>query len=479
MRARRWRRIALLCLLAAWIGVAWRQAVKPLPPGVHITSAVRVEPASRVTFIADITAADAFGRAAISQGIFDAVLGVARGARRFIVLDYAGFGADTAEAAPQRRIAAALTDALLERRRTQPDLKVLLITDPANESYGVARSPELQLLRSAGVEVVLADLDRLRDSNLAYSSLWRLALRWWDGPSGPLGVQSRRLNFKSDGRRLVIADDGEGGLTAVIGSATPLDSQSAWSSVAARVTGGALEALLASELAVARFSGWAGRSKDFLAAGAQAAAASGAAPADSARVQVLTEGATRAELLTRLDATARGDFIDVAMFHLAERGVVESLLAAARRGVGVRLILDPNEAAVSGGATGIPNQPAASELVARSGGGIRVRWYRTHGESFHPALVMIYGAQQLWLTLGSAQLTRRDLSDYNLEANVALEVARSSALAQQALQYFDTLWANRASLGIEYTADYAVFANPAQADYWLGRLMEGAGLSAF
>ena len=64
-------------------------------------------------------------------------------------------------------MSAALTDALLEARRSVPDLRVLFITDPANESYGAARSPELQLLRAAGVEVVLADLDRLRDSNLA------------------------------------------------------------------------------------------------------------------------------------------------------------------------------------------------------------------------------------------------------------------------------------------------------------------------
>jgi phosphatidylserine/phosphatidylglycerophosphate/cardiolipin synthase-like enzyme len=494
----RWPRIAGVGLLAAWIGVAGWQAAKPLPQGVHVASPICRASADQVAFIADITAADAFGRAAVSQGIFDAVLEVVRGARHFIVLDYSGFDADATDAAaagaaPQRHIAAELTDALLERRRTQPDLAVLFITDPANERYGAARSVELQLLRAAGVEVVLTELDRLRDSNLAYSSLWRLALRWWDPPSGPLGVESRRLNFKADGRRLIIADDGRGGLTAVIGSATPRDSESLWSNVAVRLGGGALVTLLKSELAVARFSGWAGRSEPFLAvqaapapAPSDCAAAAGAAAGSSAelsgsdaRVQLLTEGATREGLLARLDATGRGESIDVAMFHLAERAVVESLLAAARRGVSVRVILDPDAAAPSGTAASIPNQPVASELVARSAGAIRLRWYRTHGERFHDSLVMIYGPRRLWLTLGSAQLTRRSLSDYNLEANVALEVARNSVLAQQALEYFDTLWGNRAALGIEYSADFAVFADPAQSDYWLGRLMEGTGLSAF
>src|SRR5271170_6417802 len=108
----RWRRILVLCLLAAWIGTAWRQAEKPLPPGVHVASPVCALSIGQLAFIADISATDAFGRATVSQGIFDSVLELARGARRFIVLDYADFGA-AAAAEPQRRIAAELTQALL------------------------------------------------------------------------------------------------------------------------------------------------------------------------------------------------------------------------------------------------------------------------------------------------------------------------------------------------------------------------------
>jgi PLD-like domain len=486
----RWRRAVVLAVAAVWIAVIWRETHKPLPVGTHVASATCAMPAEAVTFIADITAADAYGHSAASQGIFDAVLAVVRGARRFIVLDYTAFGAGAPGPAPARHLAGELTDALLSRRREQPQLAVLFITDPVNEAYGAAHSEELQLLRAAGIEIVITDLERLRDSNFLYSSLWRLGLRWWDAPTGPLGVGSRRLNFKANGRKLVIADDGHGSLTAVIGSASPQDRQSGWSNLAAHVSGGPLQALLASELAVARFSGWRGSAASFTlpaasaAASADCAAAPGGAPPEaapeaSARVQLLTEGAIRAELLGQLDAAAPSDSIDVAALHLADRDVIESLLAAARRGVNVRLVLDPNETGSSGGTDGLPNQPVASELVSRSGGAIRVRWYRTHGERFHGALVMVYGRQRMWLTLGSAQLTRRSLDDYNLAANVAIELGGSTPLAQQALQYFDTLWANRAALGIEYTADFAAFANPAQLDYWLYRLLEGSGFAPF
>jgi phosphatidylserine/phosphatidylglycerophosphate/cardiolipin synthase-like enzyme len=509
LSGRQWRSVVLLGAIGAWAAVAWHQAHKPLPPGTHVASALCTVPASDIALIPDITAADAWGRPAVSQGIFDTVLQVIRDARRFVVLDYAGFGtgAATADAPPSRHIAGELTDALLARQREQPGLILLFITDPANESYGAAPSPDLQLLRAAGIQVVTTDLNRLRDSNLVYSSLWRLTLRWWDGPSGPLGVATRRLNFKADDRKLVLADDGHDGLVAVIGSANPQDSQSGWSNVAVRISGGTLRSLLESELDIARFSGWRGRDafapvltdrpgmpapKCTAAADPPALSASGLSaprtaaiaagdppPAASARVQVLTEGALREALLARLDLAGSSDAVDAALFHLADRGVIESLLEAARRGASVRLILDPNESASRGGIEGLPNQPVASELVSRSGGAIHVRWYRTHGERFHGALVLISGAHEVWLSAGSAQLTRRSLEDYNLEANVVVEAPRGSPLAQQALEYFATLWGNRASLGIEYTADFAAFANPAQSDYWLYRLLEGAGFSSF
>ncbi len=487
---RRARRLALLALLVVWLVTAYLHSTKPLPQGTHLASALCAVPANQVSFVADITAADAYGHVAISQAIFDEMLKLVRAARHFIVLDYALIGPGDPAATPQRRLASELTDALIAQRRAFPDLKVLFVTDPVNERYGARPSPELQLLRAAGVDVVLARLDALRDPNFLYSSLWRLTLRWWDGPREPLGFATRELNFKADHRKVVIADDGGDALVAVVGSANPVDAQSGWSNLAARVSGDSLGSLLQGELAIARFSGWTGDSEPYLRAadphapdscsrGVPASSVLAPLSADSARVQVLTEGALRAALLRRAAASGRGDTIDLALFGFADRGVIEALLDASRRGVTVRLILDPSEDATTMLPTGLPNQPAASELVSRSGGTVRVRWYRTHGERFHSALALFAGRRSLWLTVGSANLTRRGLDDYNLEANLAIEVLRDATLAQQAQGYFDTLWSNRAALGIEYTADFAAFADSKQADYWLYRLLEGSGFTAF
>jgi phosphatidylserine/phosphatidylglycerophosphate/cardiolipin synthase-like enzyme len=447
---------------------------------MRVASAASVAAEGDVAFIADITAADAFGRPAVSQGIFDAVLAVVRGAHEFIVLDFGRFGGadDVSDVKPpQRALAAQLQDALIERHRELPALRVLLITDPVNEEYGAQLDPALATLRGAGIDVVTVDLARLRDSNPLYTALWRVAFSWWDGPVSPLRGATQRLNFKSDHRKLVIADDGAGGLVGLVGSANPLDEQSTWSNVAVRLQGAPLAALLASELAVARVAGWQGDSSEFALPAGRAPAPAPAA--GTAEVRTLSEGATQALLLEHLDAAGKGQAIDVAAYYLADREVIQALLAANARGATVRVLLDPGPPTAAGVAAGIPNRPAAGELESRSGGAIRVRWYRTHEERFHTSLVMIYGAERLWFTLGSANLTRRSLDDFDLEANAAIEVPRSGALATQLLGYFDTLWGNRAALGIEYSADYAVYADPSQAQYWLGRFMEASGMSTF
>jgi hypothetical protein len=150
-----------------------------------------------------------------------------------------------------------------------------------------------------------------------------------------------------------------------------------------RFSGGAVRTLLASELAIARFSGWRGEAQSLLPAPNAPTACDALAPAAltpaSARVQLLTEGAIRRELLEQLGAAVQGDSVAIAMFKLADRGVIEALLGATRRGVRVRLILDPSEDATTLTPTGLPNQPLASELMKPSDGAVHVRWQLTNG----------------------------------------------------------------------------------------------------
>ena len=119
-----------------------------------------------------------------------------------------------------------------------------------------------------------------------------------------------------------------------------------------------------------------------------------------------------------------------------------------------------------------------SELIAASDGAIHLRWYRTHGEQFHSKLASIRRGDRLWLLLGSANFTRRNLGDYNLEADVAIDTPANGQLAADVATWFEALWSNRPGAQ-EFTADAELYAEPSQARYWLYRFQEASGLSTF
>lgn len=484
-RRRRVRTLIAGAVLVIWLGTAFWQTHKPLPPGTHTTGdSYGTDPAG-LRFIADVTAADGYGRPVASHAAFDAMLQAVQSARELILIDTSRFTSDPpAPGTPLERsrpIAAELRDALMARKRAEPQLRVLVIVDPVNVDYGHDRSADLGRLQKAGIDVVVANLDPLRDSNYLYSSLWRLTTRWWQRGREAQSATAAALaaaNLKADRRNLLIADDGRGRLTGIF-SATELSAAGAAdSNIAMQLTGPVLQRLIESEMAVARCAGWTGDFGGVIASPSEQARPDGAA-GSQVDVSVLTEGAFRDALIGRILAAQSEDAIDITAFYLSDRTVIESLIAASRRGAAVRLILDPGEDAFGRSGAGIPNRSVAGELLAASDGAIKVRWYRTHGERFRARLVLVRGPRRSWIAVGSANLTRRSLEDYDLDAEAALDLPSDSALAQQANDYFETLWSNRAGLGIEYTADVGVFADASQLDYWRYRVMEATGLALF
>lgn len=489
----RWGRALGYGFLAAWLTVALWNLYKPLPAGVSVRGEIVSTPLTDLEFLSDVTGADVYGERIVHQQIFDEMLRLIGAAREYLVLDFFLFngqrGADIG-ARPYRALSTELRDALLARKRTVPGLRVLLIVDPINDVYGALPSRDLADLRGAGIDVVRVDLDRLRDSNPIYSALWRLTMRWWSGDGrgeprfanpldgGPdrvtFGAWARLLNFKADHRKVVLADDGKGGLTGIVTSANPHDASSLHTNVGLRASGAALLPLLESEFLLAQESGWRGNwPLPHLPPPAMAS------PETTAQVQALTEGEIGRVVINNIGATRVGDSIDVAMFYLSERNVVRALISAAKRGVAVRVILDPNKDAFGRTKNGIPNRSVATELGGAAEGAIRVRWYRTHGEQFHAKLVAIRTANEFWFTLGSANLTRRNIGDFNLEANLAASVPLQSELAARVSTWFDSLWTSRPAPEPEFTAEFGAYADPAQSTYWLYRIMESTGLSTF
>jgi phosphatidylserine/phosphatidylglycerophosphate/cardiolipin synthase-like enzyme len=482
-----WRRRALLAavvVLALWAAVGCYQTVKPLPPDLVFAGAPVMVAGTDLRLLVDLTFRDRDDRTVHQQQIFDEVFRLIAGARRALVLDLFLLNDHLGpDGMAHRRLSSELVGALAAARSRSPEMPIVLVTDPINDVYGGDPSPQLAELRRGGVDVVVTDLGRLRDSNPLYSGFWRLCCSWWGNSAGgwlpnPLDPTGRRVglrtylrmaNFKANHRKVILADDRDRWITLVM-SANPHDASSAHSNVALRVASGALaRQVFAAEMEVVRLSGGTPPL-------AELPALEGVSDGGDHRVCYLTESAIRDRVIELITGCGSGDEIDLALFYLAHRGVLAALREAAERGVWIRAVLDPNRDAFGHEKPGIPNRQAAEALHRSVGGGIALRWYATHGEQFHSKLFVARRPNRVDVVLGSANFTRRNLDDYNLEASLWVTAPRGSALDRELKTSMDRIWTNADGT---YTVPYDAFRDTSRLRRLAAWLQEVTGLGTF
>lgn len=469
----KWRWLFLLLLIS--IGVAVYHVNKPLPQGVDFSGPQRT--ASDVQFLADRTYT-VDGERQIQQQIFNEVFKMIANAHHLVLVDMFLFNEYQGKGSEQHRaLSDELTEVLIAQKQRYPAMEIQLISDPLNSLYGGLPSKHFTQLKAAGIPVTQTKLTKLRDSNQAYSGFWRLFVQpfgnseggWLPNPFGEGKVSVRSylslLNFKANHRKLIIADNGEE-LTALVTSANPHDGSSAHDNVALRFNGQAAWDLLESEKAVLAMSGKALPKVEL------------EQPSDNTEtnlsVQVVTEQAVEKAALAIINQAKSGDKLDMAMFYLSDRDIVEALKSAQTRGVVLRVLLDPNKDAFGREKNGIPNRPVAHELTQA---GITVRWCDTHGEQCHAKWLMHRGADKTSMLLGSTNFTRRNLDNLNLETSVVLTGPANAVPFRRGQSWFDECWYNL--YGRHYSVDYENYADERLWPRLLYREMEATGLSTF
>lgn len=478
--------LLFLLILAGSVGLF--NTYKPLPKGLSLEGRVWRVPESSIKFLSDITYIDDNGERRSEQHIFDEILKMINEARRFIVVDMFLYNSYLGkENAVYRKLSDDLTDALVKRKKENPQIKIFVISDPINNIYGAKESPHFTKLKETGIPVVITNLKKLRDPNSFYSPLWRIFFSWFGNGANGLAPNPFKqggekvtvrtylsmMNFKANHRKLIAADkEAESGvkISSLITSANPHDASSFHSNIAIKIDDHIWKDVVAGESAVAKFSGFDG---DALETGIKDIADS----EGDVEVQFLTEGKIEKKLLDIINATKENEYLDIAMFYLSDRDIIKALIAAGKKGAKIRIILDPNKDAFGYKKIGIPNRQAAEDLIKSSGGKIKARWCDTSGEQCHSKIVLAKGENRREMLLGSANLTRRNLDNYNLEADVYLKSEIGWAAFGDAYAFFEKIWNNKD--GRTYTADYGKYKENSFIKYLIYQVQERTGLSSF
>ncbi len=467
---------------------------------------------TQATLLIDRTVRDAGAESTVLRHrIFDTMLAEIRSAETFLIADFFLWNpwkGALEGSGSLRPLANELARALIAKRIENPDMPLLVITDPINRIYGDMAPEFYDALAEAGIPVVFTALGQLPESNRLYApQAW-----FWgqfvssDASGGPrlmpnpfdpegdkltLAQVGRLLHFKANHRKVLITGRKNGPARLLMASLNPADGSANHSNLGLLVDGPVARFAAQSELAVAR---WSAGDPGQVHGGLQEQAIEAnraieqllvslpdgalAAPG-SPSVAYRSEQAIRDELLLQLQQAVSGTRLDIGVFYFSDRKVVEALTAAIRRGASARILLDANRDAFGREKNGIPNRMVAAELVALADNfAVEVRWAATHGEQFHGKFLRVEGPQQNCLILGSANWTRRNLANLNLEANLILK--DSPAVFESFDAYFNTTWGNTA--GYEESLPYAAWAESGWSlrwKTWLYRFQEWSGASTF
>lgn len=455
-----------MVIFLTYIASFFYHQYKPLVQGANFTGQIHQ---AQVEILIDDSTSDAQGQIQVSQQIFPKMLQMIHDAKTTIVVDMFLFNDWVGQQQNAQNWTEQFTQTLIQKRREFENVQIYVMTDPVNRVYGSVLPKHYAQLSQAGITVYETNLTDLRASNPTWTGLWAMCCQnlgnstertWLPSPFNTQDKVTLRsylnlLNFKANHRKVMIADS-EQGWQSLISSANVHDGSSLHRNVAVLVHGAMASDVLQSESAVAKL---AGVNIPALIIGQETSSY-------RTQAQLLTEKAIFDRAMQMIDSSQKGDSLQMMMFYLSDRQIIQALKQAQQRGVAIQILLDQNTNAFGRAKNGIPNQPVSHELQQA---GINVKWCNTTQEQCHAKVLMKQNAQFSEILLGSANFTRRNLQNYNLESDVWLKMPIDDAQSQKLTHYFHQAWQN----GLEPTAQ------PSTLRYWQYRFMEWSGLSTF
>lgn len=425
----------IIILLLIIIPIIYSLSTKN-PPGTNLSSDFKD---ADCEFLYDLTYLKD-GKRLHEKRIFNQEMELIKNAQDFLMLDFFLFNDEYPDSMDFPSQVEEMTDLLIAKKKENPNMPILFVTDPINNFYGAYEEDNLKRLRENGIEVVVTDLNKMRDSNALVSGIYRAYLQWFgtsgggwiknffDKDADKVNIRSilKLANFKGNHRKVLISEK-----EALVASANPHDPSAHHSNVAMVFHGKSMEDLIRSESIF--FDKLPDVIENFKAEEVTS----------PYKLKVITEGKIYDEISKNIRESKEGDEINLGIFYISEFRILRELGEAAKRGVDVKIIADLNKDAFGLEKNGSPNRPALSELK-EDYPDINIRWYQTSGEQFHTKFIYFdFKDKDPLAILGSANYTRRNLDNYNLETNLAVSMEKDSPMAGEMKNYYARIWNNK------------------------------------
>lgn len=455
----------IIILLLVIIPILYSLSTKN-PPGTNVSSDFKD---ANCEFLYDLTYLKD-GKRLHEKRIFKREMELIKNAKDFLMVDFFLFNDEYPSSMSFPSQVEEMTDLLIAKKKENPAMPILFVTDPINNFYGAYEEDNLKRLRENGIDVVITDLNKMRDSNALVSGFYRAYLQWFgtsgggwiknffDKDADKVNVRSilKLANFKGNHRKVLISEK-----EALVASANPHDPSAHHSNVAIAFHGKSMEDLIKSESIF--FDKLPSVIENFKAEEVTSLY----------KLKVITEGKIYDEISKNIKETKKGDEINLGIFYLSEFRILRELGDASKRGVDVKIIADLNKDAFGLEKNGSPNRPALSQLK-EDYPDINIRWYQTSGEQFHTKFIYFdFKDKNPLAILGSANYTRRNLDNFNLETNLAVEMEKDSPMAKEMKDYYARIWNNK---GGDYTLPLEDFYEKGFLLRILWKIQEKTGL---
>ena len=477
--------------------------IKTPPLGINYESPIRET--ENAEFHYDLTYLDKDGNIQYDRNLWDATYKVIDNAKDYLIVEMFLFNDlynKDKEHFPE--FAKEYTERLVKKQKENPNLKVYILADENNNFYGAFEHPFITSMKNAGINVIIVDIFKLKDTFPRYSPFWRTFIKPMGNPQNKGWITNfygdmwpkltirnllRALNVKADHKKVFLNEK-----EVVVSSANIHDPSYFHENIAIYTDGPIVKDVLHNLQLVAKFSdseinvdGSDRRMENIMNSGSNDKTETDEKTLNSEnqkennvkqinneeneqnvkektsinseknsitdteghtyKIQYLTEGAIGKHLDEDIDSLKAGDELLMGMYFLADKGVIDRLIKAANRGVKIRIIFDRSRDAFGMSTNGLPNKPVSKKLKKKTKGKIEIKWYFTNNEQYHTKITLMKKTDgNVIINAGSANLIKKNIRGYIMDANFRILTTQDSKISKDVYTYFDRLWENKDGL---------------------------------